>query len=89
MRIQPTSATEDVPDNPDPGLLQHHRRLTFLTLADALPILYLAIAVCGVEPASSSSGSNDGVATQTTKWCVAACGRESCSPLRPMPTNGV
>ena len=38
MRIQPTSATEDVPDNPILVLLLHHRRLTFLTLADALPM---------------------------------------------------
>ncbi|HNI69522.1 MAG TPA: hypothetical protein PKV55_15855 [Nitrospira sp.] len=38
MRIQPTSATEDVPDNQILVLLQHHRRLTFLTLADALPM---------------------------------------------------
>lgn len=38
MRRQSTSATEDVLDNQILVLLQHHRRLTFLTLADALPM---------------------------------------------------
>ena len=38
MGPQSTSANEDVVDNQILVLLQHHRRLTFLTLADALPI---------------------------------------------------
>lgn len=38
MRPQTTSAIEDVLDNQILVLMQHHRRLTFLTLAEALPV---------------------------------------------------
>lgn len=38
MGPQSMSAVEDVLDNQILVLLQHHRRLTFLTLADALPV---------------------------------------------------
>lgn len=38
MGPQSASANEDVVDNQILVLLQHHRRLTFLTLADALPM---------------------------------------------------
>lgn len=38
MRPQSPSANKDALDNQILGLLQHHRRLTFLTLADALPV---------------------------------------------------
>ncbi|MBA5872547.1 MAG: hypothetical protein GDA68_21525 [Nitrospira sp. CR2.1] len=38
MGPQSAAAIEDVLDNQIVVLMQHHRRLTFLTLADALPV---------------------------------------------------